>query len=63
MKITRGVNPNDTVVINGLIPSFNGTPSYKDSDHGYLDFVTGENKLHIDGANDFELKFDTRFYF
>lgn len=63
MKITRGVSRNDTVVINGLIPSFNGTPSYKDSDHGYLDFTTGENKLHIDGASDFELKFDTRFYF
>ena len=63
MKITRAVSKNDAVVINGLIPSFNGTASYKDCDHGYLDFAVGENKLHIDGASNFELKFDTRFYF
>lgn len=63
IRITRGVSKNDTVLINGLIPSFNGTASYKDCDHGYLDFVVGENKLHVDGATNFELKFDTRFYF
>lgn len=45
------------------MPLINGQQAYNDCDHGYLDFVTGENKLHVDGASNFRLKFETRFYY
>lgn len=62
-KITRGVSRNDKVVINGVMPSFNGQQSYKDCDHSYIDYVPGENKMHIDGASNFTIAYDTRFYY
>lgn len=62
-KLTRGVNRSDTVIINGVMPSVNGQQAYKDSNHGYLDFAIGENQIHIDGASNFDVKFDTRFYY
>lgn len=62
-KITRKLSKSDKVVILGVIPSFNGTQSYKDCDHGYIDYVPGENKMHIDGASNFTLDYDTRFYY
>lgn len=62
-KITRGVSKSDTVVINGVMPSFNGQQSYKDCDHKYIDYVPGENKMHIDGASNFTIAYDTRFYY
>lgn len=62
-KITKKLTGNDTVVINGVMPSFNGQQSYKDCDHKYIDYVPGENKMHIDGATNFTLAYDTRFYY
>ena len=62
-KLTRGVNRSDTVIINGIMPLVNGEQAYKDSNHGYLDFAIGENQIHIDGASNFDIKFDTRFYY
>lgn len=62
-KLTRGVSYSDTVIINGIIPLINGQQAYKDSNHGYLDFAIGENQIHVDGASNFDIKFDTRFYY
>lgn len=63
LKITKAITPSDQVIIQGFIPLINGQQAYGVSNHGYLDFRTGENRLHIDGANNFTLKFDTRFYY
>lgn len=62
-KITRGLSYSDKVVIVGVMPSFNGTQSYKDCDHGFIDYVPGENKMHIDGVSNFTLSYETRFYY
>ena len=62
-KLNRGVSRADTVIINGIMPLVNAQQAYKDSNHGYLDFAIGENQIHIDGASNFDVKFDTRFYY
>ena len=62
-KLNRGVSRSDTVIINGIMPLVNAQQAYKDSNHGYLDFAIGENQIHIDGASNFDVKFDTRFYY
>lgn len=51
------------MIINGIMPLVNAQQAYKDSNHGYLDFAIGENQIHIDGASNFDVKFDTRFYY
>lgn len=45
------------------MPTINGTQNYDAGNHGFLDFSTGVNKLHLDGASNFTIKFDTRFYY
>lgn len=63
LKITKSLSGNDTLVITGFMPTVNGTPIYGDSDHGYIDFVRGNNQIHIDGSTSFTISFDTRFYY
>lgn len=63
MKITKGVAAKDNVIIGGLIPTINNEQLYSAGDHNYLDFNPGENQIHIDGASNFTIKFDTRFYY
>lgn len=63
LKITKSLSGNDTLVITGFMPSVNGTPIYGESDHGYIDFVRGDNQIHIDGTTSFTISFDTRFYY
>ena len=63
LTITKSLSGNDTLVITGFMPTLNGTPIYGNSDHGYLDFVRGNNQIHIDGATSFTISFDTRFYY
>ena len=62
-KLTKGVRSSDVVTILGFVPSINGKQEYSSSDHGFLDFAVGENRLHLDGASGFTMKFDTRFYY
>lgn len=63
MKMSKGVAAKDNVVISGLIPTINDQQQYTSGDHNYLDFNPGENQIHIDGASNFTIKFDTRFYY
>lgn len=62
-KLKKGVSSTDKVDLIGFVPLINGSQSYDDGDHGYLDFAVGKNHLHIDGASNFKLFFDTRFYY
>lgn len=63
LKISKSLSASDTLTITGFMPTVNGTPVYGDSDHGYIDFVRGNNQIHIDGATSFTISFDTRFYY
>lgn len=62
-ELTKGVQVTDTVTILGFVPSINGQQAYEKGNHGFLDFAVGKNELHLEGATNFELKFDTRFYY
>lgn len=63
LKISKSLSSSDTLTITGFMPAVNGTPIYGDSDHGYIDFVRGDNQIHIDGTTSFTISFDTRFYY
>lgn len=63
LKISKSLSASDTLTITGFMPAVNGTPIYGDSDHGYIDFVRGDNQIHIDGSTSFTISFDTRFYY
>lgn len=63
LSINHQLSSSDNLVIVGFMPTVNGTPIYGDSDHGYIDFVRGDNQIHIDGATSFTINFDTRFYY
>ncbi|MEK1326861.1 phage tail family protein [Limosilactobacillus fermentum] len=63
LKISKSLSASDTLTITGFMPAVNGTPIYGDSDHGYIDFVRGDNQIHIDGTTSFKISFDTRFYY
>ncbi|XRJ96319.1 phage tail domain-containing protein [Latilactobacillus sakei] len=55
----------DNLVINGLIPTKNAAQCYGNglSDHGYIDFAPGHNKMTLTGATNFTVSFETRFYY
>lgn len=63
LKISKSLSSSDTLTITGFMPAVNGTPIYGESDHGYIDFVRGDNQIHIDGTTSFTINFDTRFYY
>lgn len=63
LNISKSLSASDTLTITGFMPAVNGTPIYGDSDHGYIDFVRGDNQIHIDGSTSFTISFDTRFYY
>lgn len=63
LKMSKGVTAKDNVTISGLVPIINDQQQYTVGDHNYLDFNSGENQIHIDGASNFTIKFDTRFYY
>lgn len=63
LKISKSLSASDMLTITGFMPAVNGTQIYGDSDHGYIDFVRGDNQIHIDGTTSFTISFDTRFYY
>lgn len=63
LSINHQLSSSDNLVIVGFMPAVNGTPIYGESDHGYIDFVRGDNDIHIDGATSFTISFNTRFYY
>lgn len=62
-SISGSLSKNDTLEIVGLVPIINGSQAYGRCNHAYLDFAVGKNHLRIEGSSDFNIKFDTRFYY
>ncbi|MCQ2570515.1 MAG: phage tail family protein, partial [Limosilactobacillus sp.] len=63
IKITKKLDKSKELKITGFVPMWGDEEIYSSSDHGYLDFALGKNELTIEGATDFEVSFNTRFYF
>lgn len=62
-KLAGSYTKQDTIVIDGIVPTVNGTEQYSKTNHAYLDFVKGWNDLSVSGATDYTIKFNTRFYY
>lgn len=62
-KLSGSYTKLDTIVIDGIVPTVNGTEQYSKTNHAYLDFVRGWNDLSVSGATDYTIKFNTRFYY
>lgn len=62
-KLTGSYSKQDTIVIDGIVPTVNGTEQYSKANHAYLDFIKGWNDITVDGATDYTIKFNTRFYY
>lgn len=65
INVYKSLITSDTLIWSGLVPIINGVQQYGNnlSDHGYLDFAVGWNELELTGATDFQISFDTRFYY
>ena len=59
----KALTVSDKLTIEGVMPTINGVQNYDAGNHGFIDFATGITKLHIDGASNFTIKFDTHFYY
>lgn len=64
-KFYKNLRKEDTFKLVGLIPLVNGVQRLGNSysSRSYLDYAVGKNDIEIVGASDFEVKFDTRFYY
>ncbi|ASD50635.1 MAG TPA: phage tail family protein [Lactobacillus sp.] len=62
-EYTRPLTTANTLILNGLIPIEDDAQMYYASNHSYIDFKKGWNKIGIDGATDFKISFKTRFYY
>lgn len=63
LTIKKAMNSGQELKITGVVPMLGDDEIYDDGDHGYLDFATGKNEIQIEGASNFEISFNTRFYF
>lgn len=65
INVYRNLSATDVLIWYGLVPVVNEKQQYGNSlsDHGYLDFAIGWNELELSGAENFEISFETRFYY
>lgn len=62
-EFSRSLDTGNTLILDGLIPIEDDQQMYYASNHGYIDFKKGWNEFEIDGATDFTVSFNTRFYY
>lgn len=62
-KLSGSYTKQDKIIIDGIVPTINGIEQYSKTNHAYLDFVKGWNDITVDGATDYTIKFNTRFYY
>ncbi|WP_371190388.1 phage tail domain-containing protein [Weissella viridescens] len=61
----KPLTKSNTLELNGLIPIVDGKQNLGNgnSSRSYLDFKVGKNSIEIVGTSDFNISFETRFYF
>lgn len=62
-EFSRSLDTGNTLILDGLIPIEDDQQMYYASNHGYIDFKKGWNEFKIDGATDFTVSFNMRFYY
>lgn len=63
LDINKKLTQSDELTIIGLVPYLAGKQCYADTNHGYLDYAVGWNDLEISGTTNFDISFDTKFYY
>ncbi len=63
LTVTMPLTKGKPLQIYGLKMVVDGTSVFSKSNHGYLDFAPGNNKLTVSGTNDFTISFKTHFYY
>ena len=63
LVINHAMKKSDRLDIIGLIPYLNGQQIYSSCNHAYLDFMIGNNIITINGASNFDISFETKFYY
>lgn len=61
----KPLTKSNTLELNGLIPIVDGKQRLGNgnSSRTYLDFMVGKNSIEVVGTSDFNISFETRFYF
>ena len=62
-QLNTHIDSNNELDLNGVKPVYNGQNLYANTNHAYLDFVSGANEIEIDNASNLKITFETRFYF
>lgn len=60
---SKSGNGSDTLLINGVTSSLNGTPCSKDTNFGHIKLDKGNNDFEISGATSFDIVFSFPFVF
>lgn len=60
---TKSGNGTDTLLINGVSSSINGTPCSKDTNYGHIQLDKGDNNFEITGANSSDIVFSFPFVY
>lgn len=62
-QLNQNISGDKELLISGMKPVYDGNNVFKNTNHAYLDFVSGENQIEIQNAGDFTITFETRFYY
>lgn len=62
-QLKTPVTEDNELDITGMKPVYQGKNVFSNTNHAYLDFGVGENKIEIQNASNFTISFETRFYF
>lgn len=62
-ELKKQISKDKELDITGMKPVYDNSNVFADTNHAYLDFEVGENKIEIQNANDFKATFETRFYY
>jgi len=62
-EFTQQLTRKDQLIIEGMVPVLNGKLVFEHCNHSYMDFEIGRNPLEISGTKEFDLSFETRFYY
>lgn len=63
LQVNTSLTKGTPLQIYGLRMIVGGASVFSKSNHAYLDFVPGNNKLTVSGTSDFKISFKTRFYY
>lgn len=62
-QLNQKITHDKELDLTGMKPVYDGQNVFSKTNHAYLDFAVGENKIEIQNASNLKVVFETRFYF